>query len=107
MPSLLRASAFLLIFVGFAAPAQHAVARDDKVIDPSCLMVCVKWNGDTCEKFEQKCKGDPGYPSAAIKGNAGNAATMGNAGNAGDANNAGSAGNAGNLGKAGRTMKAQ
>ena len=27
-------------------------------------MVCVKWVGDNCEKFEMKCKGEPGYPTA-------------------------------------------
>lgn len=35
-----------------------------KGIDESCLMVCVKWVGDNCEKFEMKCKGDAGYPTA-------------------------------------------
>ena len=44
-------------------------------------MVCTKWNGDTCEKFEQKCKGDPGYPTAnSVSSNGGNAGNAGNAG---------------------------
>ena len=39
------------------------LAATRKPIDKSCLMVCEKWNGDTCEKFVMKCKGDPGYPT--------------------------------------------
>ena len=44
-------------------------------------MVCTKWNGDTCEKSEHKCKGDPGYPTAnSMSPNGGNAGNAGNAG---------------------------
>jgi hypothetical protein len=44
-------------------------------------MDCTNWNGDTCEKFEQKCKGDPGYPTAnSVNPNGGNAGNAGNAG---------------------------
>ena len=56
-------------------------AESKSPIDESCLMVCTKWNGDTCEKFEQKCKGDPGYPTAnSVSPNGGNAGNAGNAG---------------------------
>ena len=46
-----------------AAPLVIQVEKKSP-IDPSCLMVYTKWVGDNCEKFEMKCKGDPGYPSA-------------------------------------------
>lgn len=46
-----------------AAPLVIPVEKK-KPIDKSCLMVCVKWVGDNCEKFEMKCKGEPGYPTA-------------------------------------------
>ena len=47
----------------YAAPLVIQVEKKTP-IDPSCLMVCTKWVGDNCEKFEMKCKGDPGYPTA-------------------------------------------
>jgi hypothetical protein len=47
----------------YAAPLVIQVEKKSP-IDPSCLMVCTKWVGDNCEKFEMKCKGDPGYPTA-------------------------------------------
>jgi hypothetical protein len=49
---------------GRAARSPLILAESKAPIDESCLMVCIKWNGDNCEKFEQKCKGDPGYPTA-------------------------------------------
>ena len=49
--------------LGRAARSPVILAESKTPIDESCLMVCVKWNGDNCEKFEQKCKGDPGYPT--------------------------------------------
>lgn len=50
--------------LGRAARSPLILAESKTPIDESCLMVCIKWNGDNCEKFEQKCKGDPGYPTA-------------------------------------------
>jgi hypothetical protein len=76
------------------SPAPHAstsgalvLVKDDKPIDESCLMVCVKWNGDNCEKFEQKCKGDPGYPTGneALHSNSGTVVSPGNGGTVGHA----------------------
>src|SRR5687767_3938279 len=47
-----------------AKAVSKQLAANDTPIDKSCLMVCEKWVGDTCEKFVMKCKGDPGYPTA-------------------------------------------